>query len=152
MAEAGTTLRHVAAGEGAEERCPLRLRSAQATANLEPRPGPERAFIGLSCRPFAPGAPAVVLGATVSIFTAGLLLALVVLPALSVTEADAIWRQLREKAPDRRGLLLIDDTSIPTAWVPIAKGGRIACQEQRVFLCDWLRCVDHKLQLGCLRQ
>lgn len=31
----------------------------------------------------------------------------------STWEADAIWRRLREKVPARRGLLLIDDTSIP---------------------------------------
>lgn len=31
----------------------------------------------------------------------------------STWQADAIWRQLREKAPVPRGLLLIDDTSIP---------------------------------------
>ena len=31
----------------------------------------------------------------------------------STWQADAIWRQLRERSASRRGLLLIDDTSIP---------------------------------------
>ncbi len=31
----------------------------------------------------------------------------------STWESDAIWEQLRSQVPDRRGLLLIDDTSIP---------------------------------------
>ena len=31
----------------------------------------------------------------------------------STWDAGAIWQQLRDRAPDRRGLLLIDDTSIP---------------------------------------
>jgi SRSO17 transposase len=31
----------------------------------------------------------------------------------STWQADAIWQRLREQVPERRGLLLIDDTSIP---------------------------------------
>jgi SRSO17 transposase len=33
----------------------------------------------------------------------------------STWSAETIWEQLRRQAPDRRGLLLIDDASIPKA-------------------------------------
>ena len=31
----------------------------------------------------------------------------------STWQADAIWQRLRREAPERRGFLLVDDTSIP---------------------------------------
>jgi SRSO17 transposase len=45
----------------------------------------------------------------------------------STWRADAVWKQMREKAPERRGFLLVDDTSIPKQGTESAGVARQYC-------------------------